>query len=155
MILMHEDWQRDTLQWSWICGRGMARWLSQSDRSVILHPDSSSGKAEREGRRQREKERERGIYIIRTQGELYRDPSLHLSESNLPVIDAGPSPRKAVARVSERINQGQVCGALQFKISNVSSRSLLRFWWISFVSWGKVPFRCFFERCGRIAKVSN
>lgn len=140
MILMHEDWQRDTLQWSWICGRGMARWLSQSDRSVILHPDSSSGKAEREGRRQREKERERGIYIIRTTEAGRIIPRSVIT--SLRVESTGdrcrPSPRKAVARVSERINQGQVCGALQFKISNVSSRSLLRFWWISFVSWGKL-----------------
>lgn len=89
---------------------------------------------------ERERERERGIYIIRTTEAGRIIPRSVIT--SLRVESTGdrcrPSPRKAVARVSERINQGQVCGALQFKISNVSSRSLLRFWWISFVSWGKL-----------------
>ena len=94
-------------------------WLSQSDRSVILHPDSSPGKAER-GEREREKE---GYisYVRQRQGELYGEPRSVITSLRVESTDDRCRPlswRKAVARVSERINQ--VRGALQLKISNVS-----------------------------------
>lgn len=121
MILMQEDWHRDTLQWSWICGRGMAAVVAFTKRPLRNPTSGFLSRKAREGR-EREKEREGYIsYVRQRQGELYGEPRSVITSLRVESTDDRCRPlswRKAVARVSERINQ--VRGALQLKISNVS-----------------------------------
>lgn len=92
MILMHEDWHRDTLEWSWICGRGTVAFTKRP-----LRNPTSGFLSRKEGR-----ERER-VYIIRgtgRQGELYGEPRRtirHYISANriyTAMIDAGDRGRQ-------------------------------------------------------------
>lgn len=127
MILMHEDWHRDTLEWSWICGRGTVAFTKRP-----LRNPTSGFLSRKEGR-----ERER-VYIIRgtgRQGELYGEPRRttairhYISASRIytagPMIDAGDRGRQWPVNELTRI---------RYAIEDFE-RELLGFWWIFFVSW--------------------
>lgn len=142
MILMHEDWHRDTLEWSWICGRGTVAFTKRP-----LRNPTSGFLSRKEGR-----ERER-VYIIRgtgRQGELYGEPRRttairhYISASRIytagPMIDAGDRGRQWPVNELTRIRyaiedfERELLGYYAFDGSS------------SFPGRTSSRFRCFFAR---------